>query len=297
MHKRVSRDAGRLALVALAAACLMAQDAPPAAAGGGRRPGRGGGFNAVAGRPTGDPAEIARGKTLYGVQCTGCHGADLRGGDMGGPNLLRSQAILSDQNGDNSLPILQGGRQAQGMPNFSSNPAPDLKALAAYLRSVAASIGRQGMPPEVGVPAGSILVGDAKAGQAFFDTKCAACHSPAGDLKGVGARITDPKLLQDTWVAGGRAVRRGADPETSPRRAVTASITLPSGQTVSGNVVQVDDFLVSVELPDGTLRSFRRDGAQPKVDVHDPMQGHRDLLSAYSDKDMHDVTAYLATLK
>lgn len=296
MHKRVSRDAGWLALVALAAACLMAQDAPPAA-GGGRRPGRGGGFNAVAGRPTGDPAEIARGKTLYGVQCTGCHGADLRGGDMGGPNLLRSQAILSDQNGENILPILQGGRQAQGMPNFSSNPAPDLKALAAYLRSVAASIGRQGMPPEVGVPAGSILVGDAKAGQAFFDTKCAACHSPAGDLKGVAGRITDPKLLQDTWVAGGRAIRRGADAESSPRRTVTASVTLPSGQTVSGNVVQVDDFLVSIELADGTLRSFRRDGAEPRVDVHDPMQGHRDLLSAYSDKDMHDVTAYLATLK
>ncbi len=298
MHKwRVSRAAARIALVALAVACLMAQNAPPAQ-GGGRRGGRGG-FNAVAGRPTGDPAQIARGKTLYGVQCTGCHGADLRGGDMGGPNLLRSQALLSDQNGENILPILQGSRQAQGMPNFSSNPAADLKAVAAYLRSVAASIGRQGIPPEVGVPAGSILVGDAKAGQAYFDSKCAACHSAVGDLKGLAARIADPKVLQDTWVGGGgRGGRRGGgDAEPSPRRTVTASVTLPSGQVLSGKVVQVDDFLVSLELEDGTLRSFRRDGPQPKVEIHDPLQAHRELLAAYSDKDMHDVTAYLATLK
>ncbi len=273
MHKwRVSRAAARIALVALAAACLTAQDAPPVP-GGGRRGGRGGGFNAVAGRPTGDPAQIARGKTLYGVQCTGCHGADLRGGDMGGPNLLRSQALLSDQNGENILPILQGSRQAQGMPNFSSSPAADLKAVAAYLRSVAASIGRQGIPPEVGVPAGSILVGDAKAGEAFFDTKCAACHSALGDLKGLAARVADPKILQDTWVAGGRSGRRGGEVDPSPRRAVTASVTLPSGQVVSGKVVQVDDFLVSLEFPDGTLRSFRRDGPQPQVEIHDPHAG------------------------
>jgi len=276
------------------AVCLTAQDGP---APGGRRGGRGGGFNAVAGRTTGDPAEIARGKTLYGVQCTGCHGADLRGGDMGGPNLLRSQLILSDVNGENILPILQNGRPAQGMPSFASNSESDRKAIAAYLRSIAASIGRQGMPPEVGVPAGSILVGDAKAGQAYFDSKCAACHSISGDLKGIATRINDPKVLQDTWVGGGRGGRRGAEPEAaSPRRTVTATVTLPSGQ-VNGKVIQADDFSISLELEDGTIRSFRRDGAEPKVDLHDPMQVHRELLTGYTDKQMHDVTAYLATLK
>jgi len=297
MHKwRVSRVAVGVACAALAVACLTAQDGPQQ--GGGRRGGRGGGFNAVAGRPTGDPAEIARGKTLYGVQCTGCHGADLRGGDMGGPNLLRSQIILSDVNGENILPILQNGRPAQGMPSFASNSEADRKAIAAYLRSVAASIGRQGMPPEVGIPAGSILVGDAKAGAAYFDSKCAACHSILGDLKGIAARITDPKVLQDTWVAGGRGGRRGAaEPDASPRRAVTATVRLGSGQVVSGKVIQVDDFSVSLELEDGSLRSFRREGAEPKVELHDPMQGHHDLLAGYSDKDIHDVTAYLATLK
>src|SRR5713226_10691534 len=77
------------------AARLTAQGPP--AAGGGRRPG---GFVPGQQRPPGDPAQIARGKTLYGIHCTVCHGTDLRGGDRGGPNLLRSKAALSDQNGE-----------------------------------------------------------------------------------------------------------------------------------------------------------------------------------------------------
>ena len=47
-------------------------------------------------RPAGDPAVIARGGSLYAIQCRSCHGVDLRGGDLGGPNLLRSQLVLSD---------------------------------------------------------------------------------------------------------------------------------------------------------------------------------------------------------
>src|ERR1035438_7264606 len=63
-----------------------------------------------------EPAQIARGKMLYGISCTGCHGADLRGGDLGGPNLLRSQVALSDQNGELILPIVNGSRREYGMP-------------------------------------------------------------------------------------------------------------------------------------------------------------------------------------
>src|SRR5260370_37928632 len=77
---------------------------------------RAGGFVPGQQRPPGDPAQIARGKTLYGISCTGCHGADLRGGDLGGPNLLRSQVALSDQDGELIVPIVQGSRQATGMP-------------------------------------------------------------------------------------------------------------------------------------------------------------------------------------
>lgn len=250
-------------------------------------------------RPADDPALIERGKTLYGISCRGCHGPDLRGGDLGGPNLLRSQVALSDRDGELILPIIQGSRQNSGMPAVPMSPE-DGKAVAAYVRSVVATIGRQGMPPSIGKPAPSILVGDASAGQAYFAAKCASCHSPTGDLQGIATRISDPKTLQNTWVAGGTRTRRfGPPPPASqdPRRTAMVTVTLPSGERIEGSLVRVDDFLVTVGLADGTVRTFRRDGDVPIVDVRDPMKAHRDLLPVYTDKDMHDVTAYLETLK
>src|SRR5271165_2158957 len=109
-------------------------------------PVRAGGFVPGQQRPPGDPVKIARGKTLYGIHCTGCHGADLRGGDLGGPNLLRSQIALTDRDGELIVPIIQGSRQNQGMPAIDVS-AEDAKAVAAYVRSVEETIGRQGMPP------------------------------------------------------------------------------------------------------------------------------------------------------
>jgi cytochrome c oxidase cbb3-type subunit 3 len=236
--------------------------------------------------------QIARGKALYGINCTGCHGADLRGGDLGGPNLLRSQLALSDQDGELILPIIQGSRQSQGMPAVDMTREDGL-AVAAYVRSIVATIGRQGMPPSVGQEPPSVLVGDARAGQAYFDSKCNGCHSPTGDLKGIATRIPDPKALQNRWVAGGGG-RRGGGTGTHP---VTVTITQPSGERVDGQLVRIDDFLVTIALADGTVHTFRREGDVPKVEVRDPMKVHRDLLSAYTDQEMHDVTAYLVTLK
>src|ERR1700683_1788535 len=122
-------------------------------------------------RPAGDPVQIARGKTLFGIACTSCHGADLRGGDLGGPNLLRSQLALSDQDGELIVPIIRGARQNAGMPAVPMSPA-DAKAVAAFIRSEVGTIGSQGKPPSIGKPAPSILVGDAGAGQAYFAAKC-----------------------------------------------------------------------------------------------------------------------------
>src|SRR5215471_13634033 len=139
------------------------------AQGGGRRPG---GFVPGQQRPPGDPEQIARGKTLYGIHCTGCHGADLRGGDIGGPNLLRSQVALSDRNGELITPIIQGSRKDAGMPAIDM-PAADAAAVAAYVRSVMETIGRQGFPPSIGKEAPTVLVGNAAEGQAYFAVKCA----------------------------------------------------------------------------------------------------------------------------
>jgi cytochrome c oxidase cbb3-type subunit III len=248
-------------------------------------------------RPPGDPVQIARGKTLFGIGCTSCHGADLRGGDLGGPNLLRSQLALSDQDGELIVPIIQGSRQNAGMPAVPMSPA-DAKAVAAFIRSEVGNIGSQGKPPSIGKPAPSILVGDAGAGQAYFAAKCSGCHSPSGDLQGIATRISDPKLLQNSFVAGGRGRRYGPTPVApGSRRTVTATITQASGESVEGSLVRIDDFLVTIALADGTTRTFRREGDVPKVDVHDPMKPHRDLLAVYTDKDIHDVTAYLVTLK
>jgi cytochrome c oxidase cbb3-type subunit 3 len=280
---------GFRALVFLLAASLAidAQAPPPAA------PRRQGGFVPGQQRPTGDPAEIARGSSIYGIACRSCHGADLRGGDMGGPNLLRSQLALSDRDGEKIVPVIQGSMQSSGMPAIPMSPQ-DAKAVATYVRSVLATIGGQGKPPTSQEPP-SILVGNAAEGQAFFAAKCASCHSVTGDLKGVAARIPDPKTLQNTWVAGGGRPGRGGPP--SAQRAVTVAVTPRGGSPVEGLLLRMDDFIVTLELSDGTQRSFRRDGDVPKVEVRDPLTGHRQLLPVYEDKDMHNVTAYLVTLK
>ena len=275
---------------------LTAIAAPPAAAQQATPPRRNGGFIPGQQRAAGDPAQIERGKTIYGIGCRSCHGADLRGGDIGGPNLLRSQLALSDKNGELIVPVIQGSRQASGMPVIPMSPA-DAKAVAAYVRSVLSTIGRQGMPPSIGKEAPSILVGNAKEGQAYFAAKCSGCHSATQDLKGIAARISDPRALQNAWVSGGGRERRAPSASSSRRRAVTVAVTLPSGRKEEGRLIRIDDFLVTLAREDGTSTSFRRDGGSPQVEVHDPLQTHRDMLSQYTDKDIHDVTAYLVTLK
>ena len=244
-------------------------------------------------RPPGDPGLIGRGKTLYSISCQACHGSDLRGGDLGGPNLLRSQVVLSDQDGELILPITQGARQATGLPAISMTSA-DVKATATYIHSVVATAKGQGAPPDVGIAPTTILVGDAAAGQQYFAAKCSSCHSVTGDLQGIAARYPDPKLLQNRWVAGGSGAR-GAT--SSDRRTVTVKVTKPSGEVAEGRLVRIDDFLATLANADGSMTTIRRDGDQPKVEVTDPMQVHRDLLAVYTDKNMHDVTAYLVTLK
>jgi cytochrome c oxidase cbb3-type subunit III len=249
-----------------------------------------GGFVPGAVRPPIDPAIVARGKTLYGINCQGCHGPDLRGGDLGGPNLLRSQVALTDRDGELIVPIIQGARQAMGMPKIGLS-IEDSNTVAAYVRSVIGTIGGQGRPPEAKEPP-SILTGNPTAGQAYFALKCQSCHSPQGDLQGIATRVSDPKALQNLWVAGHPARARNTLATTA-----TVTVTLAPGTVIEGQLVHVDDFLVTLKLADGTSRSFRRNGGQPKVVVKDPLQAHKDLLPVYTDENIHDVTAYLVTLK
>jgi cytochrome c oxidase cbb3-type subunit 3 len=305
MMRSMIRLALAAGLVSGSMVLAAAQGQPPAAPGGrGAGPGgrQGGGPPATfpaQQRPPGDPAAIARGSGLYGVHCRACHGQDLRGGDIGGPNLLRSQLALNDQDGELIGPVIIGGRQTPGLPAMPAIPLPpdDVKAIATSIHSVQASMRGQGSPPAGPQVSLNILVGDAAAGQMYFKANCSACHSPAGDLKGIGRSVPDPTQLQNLWVGGGSGRGRGGARGTSPRRQVTVAVTLPGGGTVEGRLDRIDDFLVILTDANGVQRSFSRNGDVPKVAVRDPLEGHRRLLAAYTDRDIHDVTAYLVTLQ
>jgi cytochrome c oxidase cbb3-type subunit 3 len=240
---------------------------------------------------------LARGKAVYGVNCTACHGADLRGGDQGGPSLLRSLPALSDQHGEVIGPIVRGSRQDKGMPAFNLNDA-DVTAIAEYIHSVLAKVGNQARPPGGVDPSTlNVLVGSASAGEASFKAKCASCHSTSGDLKGIAAKYSDPRALQNTWVSGGGGGGRGGRFGGENAKPSPVTVTLADGRKLTGTLVRKDDFIVTLTLPDGTRKSIARDGDEPKVEVRDPNEAHKKLAPALDDKEMHDVTAYLATLK
>ena len=254
-------------------------------------------------RPPADPAVVARGKSLFEVNCRLCHGADLRGGDMGGVNLLRSTLVLNDQHGELILPVVHGGRANPGMPPmppFPQLPDDDVKAIAEYIHSVAATMRGQGNPPPGSEPVVlNIVVGDPAAGKAYFQQKCASCHSTSGDLAGVASKYPEPVQLQNAWVSGGGSGGRGARGSggRGGRTQTTVTVTTPQGQRVDGRLDRIDDFIVVLTPADGMQRSFRRAGDVPRIEIHDPLEGHKKLLPVYTDKDIHDVTAYLVTVK
>jgi cytochrome c oxidase cbb3-type subunit 3 len=236
-----------------------------------------------------DPAAVERGKGLFTVNCAFCHGSDARGGE-GGPSLLRSQIVLRDSNGEEIGKVLKTGLPG-GMPAFNNLSPAQVSDIAAFLHSFPVN-GRDFIREDL-----NILVGDAAAGKMFFAAKCASCHSDG--LQGIATRIPDPKTLQQTWIMPGAGAfgQRGNNASSKPLPPTTVTVTLASGEKVGGKLERIDDFLVVLTDANGNERTFVRNGDQTRVEVHDPLQGHLDLLPVYSDKDIHDVTAYLATLQ
>jgi cytochrome c oxidase cbb3-type subunit III len=262
-------------------------------------------------RPPGNPEHIARGTQIYAGFCRSCHGADLRGGDLGGPNLLRSQLVLNDQAGEGIGPVITNGRtptSGTAMPPMPMS-AEDIQAVAAYLHSVIAKAQPQGAPPASEAKPLNILVGNARAGERYFKATCTPCHTATGDLAGIASRIPVAEQLQNSWVAGRRfgpsVASLGppvdAGPQApNPRRIVRVTVQRAEGSSLTGRLQRIDDFIVSLIDDAGEYRSFSRRHADPaivSVTVDDPLARHRQLLSTYTDQDMHNVTAYLATLK
>jgi cytochrome c oxidase cbb3-type subunit 3 len=255
-------------------------------------------------RPPADPAVVARGRGLWGVHCGACHGADARGGDQGGPNLLRSDLLLRDQNGELLAPVVLNGRPGTAMVPVAL-PPDDIKAVATFLHSLAAA----GRPR--GDASLNVLVGNATAGQTTFASRCSSCHSvtdanaPSGGrgagLRGIGTKIPDAKTLQNFWImprsAGRGGGGAGASGPANSVPAITATVTLPSGDKVDGRLIRLDEFIVTLANDDGSQRTFRRDGDRPAVEVRDPLKAHLALLPVISETEIHDLTAYLVTLK
>ncbi|HJN95487.1 MAG: cytochrome C [Gammaproteobacteria bacterium] len=232
---------------------------------------------------------IAAGDVLYQVNCRLCHGPDLRGGDGGGPNLLRSGVVLNDVAGEVIGEVVSEG--VGRMPAFGNLNLEDIAAVAGYIHSVVATSERQGSTPPVDYDL-DILVGDVTAGERYFNQECVSCHSVTGDLQGISSRITDPYALQDTWVAGGQGRRSGRGGAQT-----TATVILATGEQVSGRLLRYDDFFISLRTAQGAYRSFTRRGDTPGIELDDPLTRHKELWAELTDGTIHDVTAYLETLK
>jgi cytochrome c oxidase cbb3-type subunit 3 len=269
-------------LLAAVALPLLAQDgAPPAGRGAGRAGGGGRGntrdFLGLGAPP--DAAASERGEKLYASNCGFCHGDKARGAE--GPNLVRSEVVLHDEKGELIGEVVSKGRPDKGMPAFANFTKDQLYDIAEFLHMQVELVANRGLYKRL-----NVVTGDAKAGEAFFNGAggCKSCHSPTGDLAKIGTRYP-PETLQTQFIwPGGRG---GA--------AQKATVTLPSGQTITGTIKRQDDFDISLYDSQGNYHSWPRDSV--KVEIEDKLAGHRALLPKYTDKEMHDLTAYLVTLQ
>ena len=268
------------------------QSATPNAVPGRGGRGRGGRPAAYPVRPPADPALVARGRQIFSANCAFCHGSDARGGEGGGPNLIRSQLVMDDNDGETIATVVQNGRPGTAMPKFNLS-MDDIKAIATFIHSFPVG-GRAATTGTV-----DPLVGNAQAGEAYFNGpgKCNTCHSVTGDLAGIAERYSDPRAVQGAMLSGGAERGRGAAVAAQPPIVETVTVTLPNGKTVQGKLDKIDDFLVSLTDSDGNHLTYSRDGDVPKVVVKNPVQPHLEMLLTLKDEDIHNLTAYLVTLK
>jgi competence ComEA-like helix-hairpin-helix protein len=254
---------------------------PPRSVGGGAGP---------ADKHVVDAAAADRGRKIWAAECIACHGSNSRGSERGA-NLVRSELVLRDRNGSEIGPYLHKGHHTQSGASSANFSQAQIEELAHFIHQRVYDTLRGSPIFEVQ----NVLTGDPKAGEAYFngEGKCNTCHSPTGDLAGIGKKY-NPATLQQRFlfprIAGGRG--RGAPPS----KPVTLTVTPPSGAAVSGVLVHLDDFNVSLRDASGEYHSWKRT-PELKVVKNDPFAAHIELLDKYTDKNMHDIVAYLESLK
>jgi mono/diheme cytochrome c family protein len=227
-----------------------------------------------------DARMAAEGSKIFGSTCGFCHGADARGAS--GPDLLRSSVILDDNQGELIGATVRNGRPAKGMPAFPSLTEEQLRDLAEYLHlQVELSANRGTYKPL------NVVTGNAKAGDAYFNGpgQCNTCHSVTGDLAHIGTKMNPPEL-QQTFLY----------PAPPQRSAPGVTVMFADGQKVTGTLKHLDDFYVSLDDAAGNYHSIPlQKGVE--VQVEDKLLFHRQMLDKYTNQQMHDLTAYLVTLK
>src|ERR1700678_2139750 len=224
-----------------------------------------------------DKAAAERGSGDFSSSCSFCHGS-LATGTEQAPNLLRSPLVFQDHNGDTLGPFLKQGRPTLGMPAFPTLSPEQVSDIAAFLHSrIQETRGKR-------LPETALLGGDPKAGLGYINAarKSSTRHSPTRDLAHIGSK-DQPLALTTAFL-------------TPPAKPLHVSVVLPSGQTVSGKLEYLDEFTVSLVDDSGVYHTWPRDHTK-SVDVVAPLAAHKAMLPIYRDKDIHDLLAYLVTLK
>jgi len=238
--------------------------------------------------PPVDAAAHERGRSLWASHCVDCHGAQARGTEKG-PNIIRTKTVNFDRSSPQAGSVL-GPFLKAGHPTQSGKPASftndEVIALATFLRQRVTDTMRWST---LFVP-GDILVGDSRAGGAYFNGEggCSTCHNATTrSLQGIASRLDTPVDLQQRFLFP--TLRRGG-------KQIEATVTVGQQPPVTGTVGRLDDFFVSLRDASGEYHAFNR-GPGITVVVSDPLQAHHELLDRYTDADMHNLTTYLSTLK
>jgi len=231
------------------------------------------------------PDLIAAGRTRFSANCGFCHGPEATGGS-GGADLTRSALVAADERGNRIGALLRAGRAEAGMPAFPTLTESDLAAIAAFIhdqktKAETATGGRRS------VEVADLQTGNARAGRRYFESTCKGCHSATGDLTGVASRVEGLALVRRMLYPSGQSGATARRP--------TARITTRDGEEITGEVSYRDEFTIAVTDAAGRYRSWPLD--RVTVTISDPLQGHVDQLARYTDGTMHDVLAYLHTLR
>jgi len=235
----------------------------------------------VATPPAAHTSELAKaGGDLFDQNCSFCHGRDAMGGETG-PDLTRSKLVLADNGGDKISEVIRDGRPQKNMPSFNFS-GQELDSLVAFIHSQATKAASQNGKRR-GVDVSDLQTGSVELGKQYFNGAggCSKCHSPTGDLAGIATRYEGLHLEE-----------RMLYPKDAKRK---VTVTLPSGEKVTGTLAYLDEFVVGLRDDSNTYRSWPVDKVKYALD--EPVNAHVEQFSKYTDADIHNLMAYLQTLR